>query len=134
MLTEHLTKASHSFGFAYDELMQALPLAVVTGDKDLVVTVEQYADRSRRMGAQCKEIAEAWSNPKPASDAGREFERVVLVAERNVHGSMMLYPMSQAAHTFAEVLGMKTIPLHKLAGIKALGYVVRVVGQDARDL
>jgi len=48
----------------------------------------------------------------------------VKVKARQVYGNWLLYPNNSAADHFAELAGTKTLSLHNLRLIKALGFTV----------
>lgn len=134
-MCECMTKASQSLGFAFDDIQQAAKLAVGIGDRDLRDTLSQYVERTSRMCNQLRELAAVWATESPPDTApGAGYRGEVLVEERNVHGTKMLYPANPPSEVVCILLGMKTIPYHKVDAIKELGFSVRVVGQEGRVL
>jgi hypothetical protein len=132
-MCEHMTQASQSLGFAFDDIQQAASLSVSIGDRDLRNTLLQYVERVSRMSVTLRELAAVWATeaePAPGADSRGEL----LVEERVVHGTKMLYPANRPSEVVCILLGMKTIPYNKVEAIKALGFTVAVVGQERRVL
>lgn len=48
----------------------------------------------------------------------------IQVAQKNVYGKILIYPVCEIANKFASLLGVKTFNHQQLAGIEALGYCI----------
>ena len=69
-----------------------------------------------------------------AADGGSGEAGLVLVEERNVYGSMKLYPANKLAQALADLIGTRTIPERDIEYIKALGLTVQTIGAEPRIL
>lgn len=69
-----------------------------------------------------------------AADTSLPLSGLVLVEERNVYGSMKLYPVNKLAQALADLIGTRTIPERDIEYIKALGLTVQTTGAEPRQL
>jgi hypothetical protein len=51
-------------------------------------------------------------------------DAAITVEVRSVYGQTKVYPVCEAARTFAEIAGSKTLPLRVLLAIERLGYEI----------
>ncbi len=51
----------------------------------------------------------------------------IQVTVRNVYGKETVYPICEKAHTFAKLVGQKTLTMSQLRTIKELGYEIEAV-------
>jgi hypothetical protein len=52
------------------------------------------------------------------------MKQTIKIAEKNVYGRILLYPVCDTAKKFATLLNVKTFTLSQIVDIKALGYEV----------
>ena len=50
----------------------------------------------------------------------------ITVRVRNIYGNRTIYPVCEAAQTFARIAGTQTLPYWVITAIKKLGYAVEV--------
>jgi hypothetical protein len=50
----------------------------------------------------------------------------ITVRIRYVYGNRTIYPVCEAAHTFAQIAGTQTLPFWVIDKIKKLGYAIEV--------
>ncbi len=55
--------------------------------------------------------------------------RILQVTVKSVYGNLMVYPVNETAHRFADLLRVKTFDERRRADIKALGYEFVIVSQ-----
>lgn len=53
-----------------------------------------------------------------------QIQTTIQVAEKNVYGKILIYPVCQTAKQFAQLLGVKTFNSHQLVNIECLGYTI----------
>jgi hypothetical protein len=51
----------------------------------------------------------------------------IQVQVKNVYGNELIYPICEKAHTFAALIGCKTLTWHAIQNIKKLGYSIETV-------
>jgi len=56
--------------------------------------------------------------------------RILQVTVKSVYGNLMVYPVNETAHRFADLLRVKTFDERRRADIKALGYEFAIVSQQ----
>jgi len=59
---------------------------------------------------------------------GERTNQVLLVTRREVYGNVRLFPANDAARTFANIAGTKTLLPATIGYAKSLGYTIRLVG------
>ena len=54
--------------------------------------------------------------------------------EKEVYGRPHLYPDCAISNHFCDLIGCKTLPLHKVEKIRHMGYTIQIDGNKARVL
>lgn len=57
------------------------------------------------------------------------MDKKLIIEIKNVYGKETIYPVNDAAHVFADLIGTKTLGRMKLALIQGLGYSIEIKGQ-----
>lgn len=50
----------------------------------------------------------------------------ITVRVRNIYGNRTIYPVCEAAQTFARIAGTQTLPFWVIDKIKSLGYAIEI--------